>query len=127
MTLEFAKIIASDLRLDAYPGKWETPWSNTVTVKDINKNVFINLTVEEIKKSEYKGTLFKKKISEEKGFKIFVNTGIINPERRLTFEVYTVWESDTDYKIWEEFYTWIQFQRQDMIYKHELLVEEAFL
>lgn len=127
MTLEFAKIVASDLRLDAYPGKWEIPWNNTVTVKDINKNVFINITVEKTQKSAYKRTIFKKKISEEKGFSIFVDTGTINPERRLTFEVYTVWESDPDYKIWEEFSTWIQFQRQDLIYKHELLVEEAFL
>jgi hypothetical protein len=127
MRLEFAKIVACDLRLGAHTGKWEIIWGNTVTVKDINKNVFINITVDQIKKHEYKGKFFKKEISTKKGFGIFVDTGTINPERHLTSVEYEVWESDADYKIWEEFYTWIQFQKQDKIYKHELLVEEAFL
>ena len=127
MKLEVAKIVASDLRLGAYTGKWEIVWGNTVIVKDVNKNVFISITVDKIKKHEYNGKIFKKEVSTKRGFGVYVDTGTINPECRLTFKEYEVWETDYDYKMWEEFYTWIQFQKQDKIYKHELLVEEAFL
>lgn len=127
MTLGFAKIVASNLRLDAYEGKWEAVWEHSVNIKDINADVCACLSIEKTSKTECKRKFFKKNTITTNGFRISISTGIISAERHLTYKDYYVWEDDPDYKEWGEFATWVQFQWQDKVYKHELTVEEALL
>lgn len=127
MTLGFAKIIASDLRLGTYEGKWEPIWNHSVNIKDVNADVCVCITIEKTSKTECKRKFFKKDTITTNGFRICVSTGIISAERHVTYEEYFVWENDVDYKEWDEFSTWVQCQWQDRVYKHELAVEEALL
>lgn len=127
MTLGFAKIVASNLRLGAYEGKWEAVWDHSVNIKDINADVCACLTIEKTSKTECKRRFFKKDTITTNGFRIAISTGIISAERHVTYKEYYVWEDDSDYKEWEEFSIWAQCQWQDRVYKHELTVEEAML
>lgn len=127
MTYGFAKLVATDLRLGAYEDKWEPVWDHSVNIKNINADVYVCLTIEKTSKTEYKRNFFKKDIITTNGFRICISTGVISTGRHLTFKEYVVWENDSDYKEWNEFYTWVQFQWQDRVFKHELTVEEAFI
>ena len=127
MTLGFAKIVANGLRLGDYEGKWEAVWDHSVNIKDVNADICACLTIEKTSKTECKRKLFKKDTITTNGFRICISTGIISAERHLTYKEYFVWEDASDYKEWDEFSTWVQFQWQDKVYKHELAVEEALL
>lgn len=127
MTLGFAKIVANDLRLGAYEGKWEPIWNHSVNIKDVNADVYVCITIEKTSKTECKRKFLKKDTITTNGFGIRISTGVLSSERHITFEEYFVWENDSDYKEWDEFSTWVQCQWQDRAYKHELAVEEAML
>ena len=127
MTLGFAKIIANGLRLGDYEGKWESVWEHSVNIKDVSADVYVCLSIEKTNKTECKRKFLKKDTVITDGFRICIWTGVISTERHLSCEEYFVWEDDPNYKEWSEFATWVQFQWQDKVYKHELTVEEALL
>ena len=129
MTYEFAKHVADNLRFGSYDGKYEIHY-NDIKIKDINSNLYISICIGLSGRSDLVKKWYQtkpKKDNYEKGFSIWVKTGIISTNESLTCENFLKFESDDDYRFWEEFYTWAQAKIEARIYKHKCLIEEVFV
>lgn len=134
MTYELAKNIADLLRFGSYDGKWEVINNKSVQIKDVNSNTYVEMIVSHYE-SHYslveekkfgKSTSVRKEIPK-KEYEIYVETGTLNPGKRLTTAYYhhIKGESD-DYQFWDELYTWIKSKWEDKVYKHKCLIEDVF-
>lgn len=129
MTYEFAKHVADNLRFGSYDGKYEIHYNNII-IKDINQDIYMVICIEPSGKSDLVKKWYQtqpKKVNYEKGFSIWVKTGIISANEALTCENFLRFESDDDYRFWEEFHTWAQAKIEERIYKHNCLIEDAFV
>jgi hypothetical protein len=128
MTYEFAKHVADNLRFGSYDGKYEI-YYNDLIIKDTNRDLYINIHIGPSGKSDLVKKWYQPKptkVNYEKGFTIWIKTGIISTNESLTCENFLRFESDEDYRFWEEFYTWAQAKIEERIYKHNCLIEDAF-
>ena len=131
MTYEFAKHVADNLRFGSYTNKQiQFESFQNVRIYDVNSNTYVTFHTsnvidwEEIEKM----WIFKKEWKErEKGILINVYTGTLQPENGKTSSAFTINFDHPDYKFWKEFQTFIEAAYNDMIYKHNCLIEEVFV
>lgn len=131
MKYEFVKLVADNLRFGSYKDRiieFKNPAK--VRIKDINSNTYIELICpewQEFKKSSNLSFNKNKYSCNKIGLSIYVNTGTINPNEEYETDGYNIGFENPDYVFWEEFATFIKAAYEDKIYKHECLIEEAFV
>ena len=129
MTYEFAKHVADNLRFGSYDGKWNID-EDMITINDVNSNTFIEIMlIKNIVEYHPPVKWYQKQITKkETWLRIIVNTGTVNPKKYIQY--YTNNNMDShhpDYKFWDEFFTWVKAKWDDKVYKHNCLIEEAFV
>lgn len=131
MTYEFAKHIADNLRFGSYTNKQiQFESFQNVRIYDVNSNTYVTFHTSNVMDWEEieKMWIFKKEWKErERGILVNVYTGTLQPENGKTSSAFTINFDHVDYKFWKEFQTFIEAAYNDMIYKHNCLIEEVFV
>ena len=129
MTYEFAKHVADNLRFGSYNKRIQFELPESVIIEDINSNTYVSFYINNMTNwKEIKSKWSSKKELEkvEEGVAINVYTGIL-PRRMETENYFSINTEHSDYTFWKEFQTFIEAAYNDMIYKHNCLIEEVFV
>lgn len=132
MTYGFAKLIADNLRLGNYDGKWES-FNSYIKIKDINSNTYVIVSVaavyqyEDIPYKKWFKTYYKRVPKETPVLYVATKTGTNKPESKITSNEWTIDLNHKDYNFWLEAYTWIEDKWNDKVYKHNSLIEDTFV
>ena len=135
MTYEFAKHVADNLRFGSYDGKWEVINNKAVQIKDVNSNTYIKMVMSHytshlslVKEKKFGRSKLITTDTSKKEYEIYVETGTLNPAKNLTTDYYNHIKGESDdYQFWDELYTWIKAKWEDRVYKHNCVIEDAFV
>ena len=132
MTYEFAKYVADNLRFGSYNDRKQIRFENiqNVVVGDVNSNTYISFFV--MKSDHWKRVKNKwysrpEHIKIEEGLRVNVYTGILSDAEICTDTSFTINTDHPDYKFWKEFKTFIEAAYEDKVYKHNCVIEDAFV
>lgn len=129
MTYEFVKHVADNLRFGSYEGKCSIR-GYEITIKDIDKNLFFKITptINWITLKSPTKWWERKKTERMKLVSVIVETGVLSTNEKVGYYQSDAMDNThSDFKFWDEFFTWTKSKWEDKVYKHNCLIEDAFV